>query len=57
VVGSNNTVFSVSEKGIIPHIVFNLGDKEPSYTNREDKNCSKTNSLLILLEKQILMFF
>lgn len=40
-VGYNNTVYSVSEKGLIPHIVFNLGSKEPSYMNREEKNYNK----------------
>lgn len=40
-VGYNNTVYSVSEKLMIPHIVFNLGNKEPSYMNREVKNYNK----------------
>jgi len=39
--GYNSPVYSVSEKGMFPHIIFNLGNKEPSYLNREEKNFNK----------------
>ncbi|MDR2146834.1 MAG: 6-bladed beta-propeller [Tannerella sp.] len=37
----NDTVFQVDEKNATPHIVFRLGDKQPSYSYREDEEYNR----------------
>ena len=34
----NDTVFQVSLDTIIPHIIFDLGEKKPDYTEQQDRN-------------------
>ena len=36
-----DTVFRVTEKNITPHIVFTLGDKQPSYYHQDNANYNK----------------
>ena len=42
----NDTIFCVDEKGMSPHIVFELGDKQPSYYHQGDTNHSKGKYLI-----------
>ena len=37
-VNYNDTVFRVDEKEMSPHIIFDLGDKQPSYYNRNNSD-------------------
>jgi hypothetical protein len=37
----NDTVFRVTEKNITPHLIFKLGNKQPSYYHQEDADYNK----------------
>jgi len=37
----NDTVFCVDENSMLPHIVFKLGDKQPSYYHQNNSNYNK----------------
>ena len=37
----NDTVFRVDEKNMTPHIIFNLGNKQPSYYHQNDMEFNK----------------
>ena len=42
----NDTVFCVDEKSMLPHIVFKLGNKQPSYYHQNNSNYNKGKYLI-----------
>ena len=54
----NDTIYCVNEKNLTPHIIFNLGDKQPSYYHQENIDHSKGKYLIkfVCESNKIIMF-
>ena len=54
----NDTVFSVSEFNMSPHIIFESGDKQPSYYHQEDDEYNKGKYLIdFVYESDLFVLF
>jgi hypothetical protein len=47
----NDTVFCVDENNVSPHIIFNLGKKQPSYYYREERNYNRGKILITFVHE------
>ena len=49
--GYNDTVFCVDEEKMLPHMIFKLGNKQPSYYHQQDGEYNKGKYLIYLVNE------